>query len=141
MDPLTALSIASNVVQFIDFGTRLLKHSGEIYTSAIGAHKPLDELAWAVRDLQSLTKALKTSTAIVAESSPQTRNDVELLALAREAESSADELLTLLAKFQPKGRGRLSSVGLALKYTLQRRELEAGARRLDTLRAKLELIL
>lgn len=138
MDPLTALSVASRVIQFIDFGTKLLQRLRGIYVSA--SRGPLDELAWDVRDLQLLTEALKTSTASMAEGNPQTR-DAELLALAREAESLAGELLTLLAKLRLKGTGRRSSVMLVLKYTQNRRELEAGARRLDTLRANLELIL
>lgn len=136
MDPLTALSLASNVIQLIDFGIKVVSVSWEIYDSASGSHKGVDELAWTIRNLQSLTEALKTSTASVAESSPQTRNDAELLALAREAESSADESLTLLAKLRP---GRWRSLLRVGKYRQHQREFEAEVRRLDTLRAKLEL--
>lgn len=140
MDPLTAISVASNVVQFIDFGIRLLRGSREIYNTASGSAKELDDLATVVWDLKSLTQGMKTSTTSVAGSSLQTRDDAELLALAREAESSADKLLGLLLKLEPQGTHRWGLFRSVFKYTQKRTELEAEKRRLDMLRAKLELI-
>lgn len=37
MDPLTALGLASNIVQFVDFASKLISQSHEIYQSADGA--------------------------------------------------------------------------------------------------------
>lgn len=39
LDPLTALSIASSVIQIIDFGCRLVSETQQIYHSASGATK------------------------------------------------------------------------------------------------------
>jgi hypothetical protein len=111
----------------------------KIRDSVSDNYKRGDELAWAIRDIQSLTERLKTTTSVL-ESSPQTRNDAELLALAREVESLANKL-TLLAKLRPKGTDWRRSLWRVGKYRQHQREFGAEIRRLDTLRANLELIL
>lgn len=50
MDPLTALSLAGNIIQFVDFGGRLLGGAGEIYHSAEGSLKVHDELELVATD-------------------------------------------------------------------------------------------
>lgn len=37
LDPLTALSVAGNIVQFTDFSIKLLKESHELYAAADGS--------------------------------------------------------------------------------------------------------
>ena len=52
MDPLAALSLAGNIIQFVDFGGRLLGGAGEIYRSADGSLKVHDELELVATDLR-----------------------------------------------------------------------------------------
>ncbi len=53
MDPLTSLSLASNVIQIVDFSTQLVSKGYKIYKSADGT------LAENV-DIEAVTHSLKT---------------------------------------------------------------------------------
>jgi len=55
MDPVSTLSLAAAIVQFVDFGCRVLDKSQEIYKSASG------NLAENI-ETQSVTEQLKTLT-------------------------------------------------------------------------------
>lgn len=59
MDPLSALSIAASVVQFVDYGTRIVSKSHEINKSAGGASIQNVELGAATKRLQTLTTPLQ----------------------------------------------------------------------------------
>jgi hypothetical protein len=63
MEPLSALSIAAAVVQFVDFGSSLVSKSHEIYKSAQGASISQVESEHAVRRLLGLNETLKASQA------------------------------------------------------------------------------
>ncbi len=54
MDPLTALSLAGIIIQFVDFGSRILKGSHQIYESVTGALPANEELELRTRDLSDL---------------------------------------------------------------------------------------
>jgi hypothetical protein len=54
MDPLTALGLASNIVQFVDFTSKLISTAHSLYTSTSGAkaeHLELEALANTLRGL------------------------------------------------------------------------------------------
>jgi hypothetical protein len=56
LDPLSALSIAGNIVQFIDFGSKLLNSSREVYHSAEGLssnHQHLEQITQSLIDLNT----------------------------------------------------------------------------------------
>jgi hypothetical protein len=59
MDPLSALSLAGTVVQFVEFGGKLLKEGRELYRSTTGSLTVNDELELVVVDLQALVAKLK----------------------------------------------------------------------------------
>ena len=61
MDPLSALSLAGNVAQFIEFGCSLVSKTRQIYKSANGATISQVETAIATRRLLELTRRLKSS--------------------------------------------------------------------------------
>jgi hypothetical protein len=52
LDPLTALSLAGNIVQFVDFSTKLLAKGHELYKSADGTSVGYSELEAIAKDLQ-----------------------------------------------------------------------------------------
>ena len=57
MDPISALSLAANIIQFIDFGTRLLRDSKEIADT--GSSVSVKSLSTLTRDLVEINSALK----------------------------------------------------------------------------------
>ena len=61
MDPLPALSVAGNIIQFIDFGVRLLSKARELYKSPDGTLAVHDEITLITADLKALMKKLRQS--------------------------------------------------------------------------------
>ena len=61
MDPLSALSVAAAVVQFVDFGIEILVKGKELYESANGALSENIPIQAASERLQSLAGDLQTS--------------------------------------------------------------------------------
>jgi hypothetical protein len=62
MDLLTALSLAGNIIQFVDFGTRLLSTTKALYRSSVGSLAINDELELVTSDLSILIIKLKDSS-------------------------------------------------------------------------------
>ena len=95
MEGVAALGLASNVVQFIDFGTRLCSRINEYASSAIGAPKNITTLA------ARLDLVLKTLNAL---------NDTGRISVDHEAKSiqscisEAQEFNALLDQFRLKIR-------------------------------------
>src|SRR5271168_879473 len=61
MDPLSALSLAGNIVQFIDFGSKLLSGARELYKSPSGTLAAHHELELVTTDLSALVVKLRQS--------------------------------------------------------------------------------
>ena len=61
MDPLTALSLTGTVIQFVDFGSRLLSQGRQLYNSADGKLTANEENEVITRDLHNLIKKLRQS--------------------------------------------------------------------------------
>lgn len=54
MDPLSGLAVGAAVIQFVDFGTRLLKGTHGVYNSTSGQSAELIELSTISTDLTQL---------------------------------------------------------------------------------------
>ncbi|KAH8646763.1 hypothetical protein BX600DRAFT_443733 [Xylariales sp. PMI_506] len=59
MDPLTALSVASSIIAFVDYGGKLLSKTRKLYRSAQGVQVSYLDLETISADLINLTQALK----------------------------------------------------------------------------------
>lgn len=62
MDPLTALSLAGTIVQFVDFGSKLLVECHQLYKSKSGSLTVNDELSLATEDLRMVVDKLQQSS-------------------------------------------------------------------------------
>lgn len=62
MDPLTVLSVAAAIVQFVDFGTSLLSSAREAYRSASGQPQNVVQLNTLVYDLTQFSKSIQEAT-------------------------------------------------------------------------------
>jgi hypothetical protein len=60
LDPLTALGVASHIVQFVDFTVKLISKSHEIYNSTDGALIANKDLEAIAAHLNRLTERLRT---------------------------------------------------------------------------------
>jgi hypothetical protein len=61
IDPVTALGIAGNVIQFVDFASKLVSKGSEYYGSIDGALLEHTELSGTAERLRKLSRGLETS--------------------------------------------------------------------------------
>jgi len=134
MDPLAALGLASAVVQFVDFGFKLVKGTAEIYDSATGATSQDVSLKLITQKLQELTSNLE-----VGASSPQNPDQSRLQALAEECQSLSAKILALLSKTKTKDRSLRASAGAAIRTWRYREEKKEIETRLERCQSKLAL--
>lgn len=107
LDPLSAVSLASAIVQFVDFSTRLVSHASEIKEHG----KPVEsaDLELRARQLQALSQ--KLALKLPRNSAPRptasgaggrNKQDDTILTIARSCEEIANELVSDLNKVQRK---------------------------------------
>lgn len=130
-DPFTALGLAANIIQFIDFTCKLVAESRTIYQSANGASADSAVLKTIATDLSDLSAKLSsTQGSSVA--------GAELGNLADECKSVADELHSALQRLQVKGHDRIwKSFVVALREVLQKDRIEGISKRLGALQRQL----
>jgi hypothetical protein len=94
MDPLAALGLAANILQFFEFAGKLLQETKEIFHSAKGATVENVELQDVAGKLSSLSATLLTP-----ESDPQSRwfqYEKPIWVVATQCKAIAEELLTTI---------------------------------------------
>jgi hypothetical protein len=144
MDPLTALSLAGNIIQFVDFGSRLLGRAAELYRSPTGSLSFHDELELVTTDLQTLVIKLQQSlpSADSQDSQDQEHTDgwSSFMKICHEAAKVADELAGRLARLKVKdGKHRkLRSLKHAVESLWSEKEIAVLLERLSNFKEALE---
>lgn len=135
MDPVTALGIAGTIVQFIDFGIRVVSKGNQIYRSGDGTSADRHDLALVTNDLLVLQTRLARETDCHA-----TEDDLELRKLSNAANELATKLLEKLNMVKAQGRfRRWKSFRQALKSVCSQKDIDDMATRLGTLRDELQM--
>jgi hypothetical protein len=134
MDPLTALSLAGNIIQFVEFGTRLLSTTKELYRSSKGTLNINDELQLVTTDFSTLITILKNSSASQGDGSSNFDK------ICDEALAVATEIITKLEDLKlDEGKFKLwRSLQRAVKEIWSERELKGLVDRLNKLRKALD---
>ncbi|KAJ3575179.1 hypothetical protein NPX13_g4125 [Xylaria arbuscula] len=128
MDPLTALGVAANVVQFVDFASKLIGKSKEVYNSASGASEDTTTREIIARDIARIGKS------IVA---PQGCSET-LKELIGESDRISQELLTALGKLRIKGhKTKWKTFVVAIRGVWSEDEVEAMGTRLGKLQTQI----
>ncbi|OCL03825.1 hypothetical protein AOQ84DRAFT_325285 [Glonium stellatum] len=122
LDPLSALSLAGTVVQFIDFGSKLLSESCDIYRSATGTSP-------GNHDLEITTEG---------DEAPE---EDALVGLARACKEVADDLLSTVQqlKVEHGPHRKWRSFLQALKNIRGKEKVHSLRQRMDSLRMQLVL--
>jgi hypothetical protein len=147
IDPLTALGIAGNVIQFVDFASKLVSKGGQYYRSADGALLQHTELSAAAENLQRLSHGLGTSLRIE-QSIPSTKpyeplREYNLAELGlwhanSECYKLAKELSKALEDLKVSGKHRRwESFRQAFRTLWSEEKIETLSKRLDSARAQL----
>jgi len=138
LDPISALSLAANVVQFVDFSSKVVSKGCRIYISADGALPNNLELEVVTNDLSRLAKGLKDSelnTVTVSE------EEKSLQTMSDECSKIAEELLRRLENLKVKGNSKQrgwKSLRQALKSEWSKEELDGLSERLSIFRDQLQ---
>jgi RecA-family ATPase len=144
MDPLSALSLAGNVLQFIDFGTKLFSKAGELYKSTVGSLAANDQLELVTADLRALVSKLRQPLSSEETQVETVQEDKETWSsfnrVCDEAADVADEIILRLGKLrlQDGKFRRLRSILQAVETLWSEREITSLLKRLSSLRIALE---
>ena len=139
MDPFSALSLASNICQLLDFGGRLVSGSLEFYRSGNRASSVHGELEFIVDDLVDMCGALTQSESRI-DQQHATKSELALIPLAQSCKELGDEFLSVLNSLKVKARHqKIASVCQALKSEWKRKTIQGYERRLKSYRSQITL--
>ena len=135
MEPLTAVGLAANIVQFVTFGINIVSKGNQIYRSQDGDLPKNREIENVTKDLQQLQGKLRSSIGPHDLSNTMTEDDQALKALLDTSNDIATQLLQQLNRVKAKGRPqRWKSLRQALKSVCSKGDIESLAQRLSALR-------
>ena len=95
IDPLSSISLASAIVQLIDFGYKTVRGTFEIYRTSQGALAENIDIEHATQDIRRLSDKVSDCTC-GPSANVLTDDEKELQALANESREIANELLIIL---------------------------------------------
>ena len=141
LDALAAVSLASSVIQVIDFGSKLCAKGFEIRNSAEGMTKRYTELGLASSKLSQLTADLENAMRIKDAVEQLDREEQRLMELAQASYSVSQKLQTALEALKTNGlsAGKWKSLGAALKQCWSDGAIHELESRMDALREQLSV--
>ena len=144
MDPLSALSVTGTIIQFVDFGTKMLSSGMELYKSTKGSLKVSEELELAIGDLQAVLVKLRANagpeTSIPPAPSPQSEAEIDehrdsFLEICNNATLVVGELLRKLNDLKVRDRKHRvwQTLRAAIRTAWSKDEISALRERLSSL--------
>jgi len=142
MDPLTALSLAGNIVQLVDFSTAILLRTKCIYESQSGLLSPHKELDFVTSDLASTCDLITTSFSPLTEEglSPNDRALRELCGVCQSLIVELRNKLDTLKITGSNGKPTIwESFNTAVRSVWTGPELDVLVRRLTSIKEQVQL--
>lgn len=131
LDPINAIGLASSIVQFVQFGTKLVSEGLELYQSNDGALARNSELEAIVKDINERSKILINTPQL-------SEDDVAMQKLAESSRKIADELLKKLSSLRtPESHKRLQSSRKTLAAAWKKDKIADLERRLCRLQTQI----
>jgi hypothetical protein len=130
MEALVALSLASNVLQFVQFGSHIISETREIYRSSAGASAEHLNLEAVAQDLRRLLIPLQSSVQV----------GPELKKLLRACNGVAEDLLEAIQQLQTKDgpHRKWQSFQKAILSVWKKRKMSAFEKRMLFLRDQIQ---
>lgn len=141
MDPIAAVSLVATICQLIDFSSKVISNTHEIFNSASSSLAVDSELSQVASHIFDLSEKLRPGLDN-GEISPTcyTRDEQALVDICKSCNDVAVELFRKLEKLRADGdASKWSSFRKTIRHAWSDRELEDLSRRLSTLRGALEL--
>jgi hypothetical protein len=139
-EAIVAFGLAAGIVQFIDFGSKILSYGYRLYKIKSGA-KVLD----GTQDFDLITQSLQRVARGIAEPLQQdnstrefSQTELDLRELAKRCNEVAEELLGAMDRIEFRNKaGKWYSFRAALKSVLAEDKIEAMRQRLDKFRQEI----
>jgi hypothetical protein len=132
MDPITAIGVAGNVIQFLDFGVKAVSKAREIHDSSTGALVEHTEIGVLTEDIA------RVAVKLAASAGAATGND-SLDSICEQCTIVAKELLDALKEMKADGKkSRIKSARKALKAMWGKKRVEDMKRRLEGYRDEIQ---
>ena len=137
MDPLSALSLASNIVQLVDVGTRVVSASLELYSpDGISVNGELESV---MSDLVKICSALENPHDQI-KGSKSSSSEIQLITLSKSCKTLGEELLTVLNSLKVQSpHKKWQSFRQALKAVWKEKEIHRYKERIINLRSEISL--
>jgi hypothetical protein len=132
MDPLTAFGLAANILQYIDFGYKLVKSAAEIHGSATGTKADNSDMIVTVGRLEEVSGKLKTPA------SPDPKYQA-LCILSQHCQNLSKELLNLSKSFTAKPGSIRGSMKASINMWRKKDVVESIRSRLNEYRGQMLL--
>jgi hypothetical protein len=131
MEALAAISLAGNILQFVDTGAKVVSVATEIYKSSSGSLQEHEELEVIAKDLEQQSSTLNSAL--------DTSRDPLVGKLLTSCKTIASELTVVLGRAkQPQNRhGIATSVRLSFRVLRSASKIKDLERRLDRIRAEI----
>ena len=134
MDPLTALSVAGTIVQFVDFGTKILSRTHELYKSPDSTITVNQDLDLVATDIFQLSQKLCVPARAETEDEPMLRK------LCVASSDIATELTTRLNGLRVQGKHqKWRSFQQAINSVWSERDVKELTRRMSTIRDSVQI--
>ena len=140
MDPLSALSLAANVIQFVDFSFELLNSSRKIYNSISGTSEDGQHLQKVHSELPAFSTQLrddKNHSAKVIPAENQSEHSSSLRETAEACRKDCERLLGIIEKLKVKSGTRRKwwqSFSIAILEVWKSKDVERLKKRIDEYR-------
>lgn len=133
LETLAAIGLVGNIVQFVDFSSKILSKTRQVYQSADGALSENIDTEHVTKHLAELSTALQASAS-------SSQGDPALEKLCESCNNVAKKLLKALEKLKVDGRnGKWRSVRKALRSVWSKKEIDGIQKRLESFRDEMNL--
>ena len=139
LDPLTALGVASNAVQLVEFSSRIVSRGHKIYKSADGTLVENLELEAVTNGLLKANSTLRNSLRSYEVQRPLTDEETELRLICDGCEGVGLELINALQRIKVQGKRRKwKSFRQALGSIYNKDQIDDLTKRLEGFRKQLD---
>ncbi|KAK4098523.1 hypothetical protein N658DRAFT_488401 [Parathielavia hyrcaniae] len=144
MEPLRDLGIAAAGVQFVDFGTRFLRGTIEIYKSTSGKTERVAILATSTSTLHDLSSKVKEKASALPANALPGSADAMFLDTCRQCRDVSKELTEVIAALGAKGlpnrplKSATSSLAAAVRALKASGKIESLSKKLESIRVQME---
>lgn len=136
MEALAALGLACNVVQLIDFSSKVLSESREIYKSGKGSSEDVLSTKLVAEDIDALTATLQGSLRDISKQGPLNAADQALADIGQGCTETSQELQQLLQRLSA-GNGSPTLIR-SLRTSLRSRRLKPKRENIERQLANLQ---